>query len=225
MKYNIIIACSKNWFFKERKIKKFLRQKNVYLFKNKKDLNLKKLEKINPKYIFFPHWSYKVEDNILKKFKCICFHTAPLPFGRGGSPIQNQIKLGFKRTKVCALKMEKILDAGPIYLTEKILLNGNLSEILKRISDKIYIMIKKILKKEPKLKKQKGKIYNFKRLGEKDNIINLKNNLSSVYDQIRMLDDLSYPNAYIKKGNCKIEFFNAKIKKNNIYVNAKIFKK
>ena len=40
-----------------------------------------------------------------------------------------------------------------------------------------------------------------------------------------MLDDLSYPNAYIKIGNCKIEFFNAKIKKNNIYVNAKIFKK
>ena len=60
MKYNIIIACSKNWFFKERKIKKFLRQKNVYLFKNKKDLNIKKLEKINPKYIFFPHWSYKI---------------------------------------------------------------------------------------------------------------------------------------------------------------------
>ena len=86
-------------------------------------------------------------------------------------------------------------------------------------------MIKKILKKEPKLKKQKGKIYNFKRLSEKDNIINFKNNLSLVYDQIRMLDDLSYPNAYIKKGNCKIEFFNAKIKKNNIYVNAKIFKK
>ena len=86
-------------------------------------------------------------------------------------------------------------------------------------------MIKKILKKEPKLKKQKGKIYNIKRLSEKDNIINFKNNLSSVYDQIRMLDDLSYPNAYIKIGNCKIEFFNAKINKNNIYVNAKIFKK
>ena len=86
---------------------------------------------------------------------CICFHTAPLPFGRGGSPIQNQIKLGFKRTKVCALKMEKILDAGPIYLTEKILLNGNLSDFKKNIK-KIYIMIKKILKRT-KIKKQKRK--------------------------------------------------------------------
>ena len=224
MKYNIIIACSKNWFLREKKIKKFLELKNVYIIKNKRDLNLKKLARIKPKYIFFPHWSYKVKDKIINKYNCICFHTAPLPFGRGGSPIQNLIKLGFKRTKICALKMDKNLDAGPIYLTEKIALNGNLSEILKKISDKIFILIKKILKKEPKLKKQTGKIYNFKRLSEKDNLIKFKN-LNLIYDQIRMLDDLTYPNAYIKKNNYRIEFFNAKIIKNNIYVNAKIFKK
>ena len=93
MKYNIIIACSKNWFLREKKIKKFLELKNVYIIKNKRDLNLKKLARIKPKYIFFPHWSYKVKDKIINKYNCICFHTAPLPFGRGGSPIQNLIKL------------------------------------------------------------------------------------------------------------------------------------
>ena len=92
MSKNIIIACSKNWFLKNEKSKKFLKKKNIFLITKKNNLNIKVIKKINPKIIFFPHWSYRVNKNIFKKYKCICFHTAPLPFGRGGSPIQNLIK-------------------------------------------------------------------------------------------------------------------------------------
>ena len=35
---------------------------------------------------------------------------------RGGTPIQNMILRGFKKTKICALKMSEKIDQGPIYL-------------------------------------------------------------------------------------------------------------
>lgn len=222
MKRKIVIACSKKWFLKNSQIRKFIKKKNIYLITKKQELNLKILKKISPQFIFFPHWSYRVKESIFKKFTCICFHTAPLPFGRGGSPIQNMIKLGFSSSKVCALKMERELDAGPIYLKEKISLNGNLCEILSKISEKILIMMKKILDKKINPKKQVGKVVKFKRI--KNNSINFKLNIKRIFDQIRMLDDPCYPNSYIKLGNYKIEFFKAEMNKNNIKANAKITK-
>ena len=50
----------------------------------------------------------------------IVFHTAPLPYGRGGSPIQNLIVRGhISPAPVCALKMVSGLDEGPIYDKQK----------------------------------------------------------------------------------------------------------
>ena len=94
MKDKILIACSKNWFVKNKFVRIFLKKKNKNKFiiiSKKKDLNLSNLNKINPKIIFFPHWSHIVSEKIIIKYKCICFHTSPLPYGRGGSPIQNLI--------------------------------------------------------------------------------------------------------------------------------------
>ena len=39
-----------------------------------------------------------------------------LPYGRGGSPLQNLILKGKKTTKITAFKMIDKIDAGPIYL-------------------------------------------------------------------------------------------------------------
>ena len=36
-----------------------------------------------------------------------------LPFGRGGTPLQNLIVKGFDKTKISALKVTKGIDAGP----------------------------------------------------------------------------------------------------------------
>ena len=44
--------------------------------------------------------------------------------------------------------------------------------------------------------------------------INLNNNIKYLYDHIRILDGLGYPNAFILKNKYKIEFKNAKIQKN-----------
>lgn len=73
----------------------------------KRKLEKKYIQKINPKYIFFIHWSKLIPENIYKNYNCIQFHSSKLPHGRGGSPIQNQILLGSKNTLLCAFKVKK----------------------------------------------------------------------------------------------------------------------
>ncbi len=223
MKEKIIIACSKKWFFKNQKVKKYIKKKNILILQKKDYLNEKYLKKVNPKIIFFPHWSYKVKENIIKKYRCICFHTAPLPYGRGGSPIQNLIIRNFKKSPICAIKMTNKIDAGPIYMKKTISLSGNLNKIFERMAEKIIQMIIILSKKNIKPKKQRGKIYNFKRLSEQPEIIK-ERKIEEIFDKIRMLDSDDYNNAYIKNNNLKIYLSNPKKKKNYIICDAKIFK-
>lgn len=220
----ILFVSSKKWFFLNKDVKKLIKKKNIYKITDKKKLNLKNISKINPTKIFFPHWSYRVPNKILKKFECICFHTAPLPYGRGGSPIQNLIIRKFKKAPVCAIKMTNKIDSGPIYLKKNISLNGSLNEIFERISDAVLFMITKIIKNKIIPKHQPGKPLYFKRISEKESIINQFEKLDSVYDKIRMLDSEEYPNAYFKFGNTIIKLQGAKNKRNYILCNAKIFK-
>ena len=44
------------------------RHKNMILIKNPKQLTVNYVEKINPKFIFFPDWSWIVPDKILGAF-------------------------------------------------------------------------------------------------------------------------------------------------------------
>jgi methionyl-tRNA formyltransferase len=39
-----------------------------------------------------------------------------LPFGRGGSPLQNLISRKIYNTKLSAIRVVKELDAGPVFL-------------------------------------------------------------------------------------------------------------
>ena len=80
---NIIIT-KKFW---DKKNYKNLNKK----FEIKNKLEKKFIQKNNPKYIFFIHWSKLIPENIYKNYNCIQFHSSNLPRGRGGSPIQNQI--------------------------------------------------------------------------------------------------------------------------------------
>jgi len=220
----IIIASSKNWFFKNKKVKEFIKKKNIVIIKKKEHLKNSYLKKINPEIIFFPHWSYKVSKKIIKEYKCICFHTAPLPFGRGGSPIQNLILRNFQKSPVCALKMTNQIDAGPIYIKKNMDLGGNLNQIFDRMSIIIMQMIKILIKKNINPKKQVGRVYKFKRIRETQSEIKKEKNLNEIYNKIRMLDTEEYPRSYIKKNNFKIFFSNPILKKNFISCNAKILK-
>lgn len=208
-----IIACSKNWFLENQKNN--LNEKFV-IIKNKKQLNLKKLKSLNPPFIFFPHWSYFIEEKIYKNFNCVIFHTSHLPYGRGGSPLQNLIMKGFKETEICALKASRNFDSGDIYCREKISLEGNLEEIFFNLSKKISKMISKILNKKLKLTKQVGKIHIFKRLKPSDSNISKFKKLNDIYNKIRSVDHDDYTKAFVETKFFKIELTKAK------FINGKL---
>ena len=76
----LLIASSKSWFNEQKKSNKF-KELNIKNISKKNELNLEFLKSLNPRYIFFPHWNWKVDELILKNYECIAFHTSPLPYG------------------------------------------------------------------------------------------------------------------------------------------------
>lgn len=217
----ILIASSKNWF----NLKKDIQNDNeVKLISKKDELSLEFLNKFNPELIFFPHWNWVVSEEIYSQYKCIVFHTAPLPYGRGGSPIQNLILNNFEETPVCALEMTSELDAGPIYTKKTISLEGSLNEILKRINVVVNEMIEQLVSKLPTPVQQTGDIHIFKRLKDSDNEVDLNDSAINLYNKIRMLDSPDYPKAYIKIGNYKVEFSNAEMIDNQVTAKSSFVK-
>jgi methionyl-tRNA formyltransferase len=216
-----VIAYSKNWFKNHPKSDEFKKLELIEIT-NKADLNLENLKKINPRYVFFTHWSWKVEPEIFKTFECVVFHTAPLPYGRGGSPIQNLILRGITRSPVCALKMTDVIDGGPIYDSQEISLEGNIDKIFSKIANCVEKLILKICKSNPIPLPQKGKVVSFKRLSYTDNQLLPEHSINELYNRIRMVDGESYNKAYITFGDHKIEFSEAKIVDNSLLAKIRI---
>ncbi len=215
----IVIACSKSWFV----ISNYLKKNNqILLITKKNELTIENVRKINPNLIFFPHWSWEVPSEIHQQYKCILFHTAPLPFGRGGSPIQNLILLGYKKSPVCALKMVEELDSGPIYSKKELSLEGPLSIIFKRLNIIVNDLIKDLVEFLPEPYMQEDNHFKFRRLTEEDNKIPPKGSLEDFYDRIRMLDDSTYPSSFIEYGDYIIEFNKAEFSNGQIKCVAQI---
>jgi methionyl-tRNA formyltransferase len=175
--------------------------------------------------IFIPHWSHIIPAEIYEKYECIVFHMTDLPFGRGGSPLQNLIIRGFKESKISALKVEKGIDTGPIYLKRPIILSGTAEEIFLRANPIILEMIKEILRNKICPTPQVGRPFVFKRRKPNEGNLAQSYTLKSVYDMIRMLDCVDYPNAFIETDKFKFEFEKAKFQKDNILANVRITKK
>ena len=218
-----IVATIKKWNIKQYYLSKPKKSKNWYIITDPKKLTFKYVNSIKPRYIFFPHWSKKVKKKITSNFECICFHATNVPYGRGGSPIQNLIIRNHKKTVITALQMVDKLDAGPIYLKYPLSLNGSAQQIYERAAKIIFNMMKVIIKGKLKPLVQKGRVIKFKRRTMKQNIIpkNIRT-LRTLFNHIRMLDAQSYPSAFINYGNLRIEFTKAKINKKNLDANVNI---
>ena len=207
-------------------LKKSLPSFNWIHLKNKEDFNLTHLRQINPDKIFIPHWSHIIHENIYSEFECILFHMTDLPFGRGGSPLQNLIIRGFNETKITALKVEKGLDTGPIYIKAELSLHGTAQEIFLNSSNVIQEMIIKIIQENIHPKNQLGSPIVFKRRKPSDGNIEVLKKIDEVYDYIRMLDADGYPNAFIEFGEFRLEFSRAKKESNKtLLADVRIIKK
>ena len=182
----------------------------MIIIDNPKTLTFSYINKINPEYIFFPDWSWMIPSEIVNNFQCVCFHESNLPKFRGGSPIQNQIVRGIKKTKSTALLMNDKLDAGDIILQKELLLSGTVNEIFERMKRNDFEMIKKIIQGKYKQKKQTGKSSIYKRRKpEQSELKTLNYSNKFLYDFIRMLGE-PYPNAFIKINDKKMIFKSAK---------------
>lgn len=196
---------------------------NWFLITSPDDLTIEKLKSINPELIFFPHWNNRVPEEIFKQFECVCFHMTDLPFGRGGSPLQNLIKRGIRQTVISALRMTAELDAGPVYMKEQLSLEGLAEEIFIRAAQIISQMIAEIIDKRPQAKAQTGDPVYFKRRKPEESRLDEKSeSLTAVFDHIRMLDADGYPKAFIETGNLRIEFSRPALKADGVIADVKI---
>jgi methionyl-tRNA formyltransferase len=184
------------------------------------------LREVKPRFIFFPHWSWIVSVGILEKYECICFHMTDLPYGRGGSPLQNLIVRGYKETVISAIRMESELDTGPIYYKRPLSLDGTALEIFQRASEIIWKIIEDFVqdKGEQVAVQQSGDVINFKRRTPDQSLIPMDLSLEKIYDYIRMLDAPGYPAAFLKVGDYQLQFEKAQYVDNGLTAQVYFYK-
>jgi methionyl-tRNA formyltransferase len=177
------------------------------------------------RYIFFLHWNWQVPIELWARFECVCFHMTDVPYGRGGSPLQNLIVAGQKNTKLTALRMVEEMDAGPVYAKREMLLDGRAEEIYLRAGELSFEIIRWMIRNEPGAEPQQGEVVNFKRRKPGQSVLPEAGTLRSVYDHIRMLDAPTYPLAFVEYGDFRLEFSNAEVLEDEVVAQVVIRKK
>jgi methionyl-tRNA formyltransferase len=180
----------------------------VHLISNPVELQLEAVAALDPDWIFVPHWSQLIPETIWGQWPTVIFHMTDLPYGRGGSPLQNLIQRGHSSTMLTALRCGVCLDAGDIYLKQPLSLHGSAEEIFLRADGLIEQMIERIVLEEPKVTPQQGEPVLFsRRTPAQSNLGNcLEGDLNAWYDQIRMLDAEGYPHAFLEALGMRLEF-------------------
>jgi methionyl-tRNA formyltransferase len=214
---NIVISTIKSWNIENAELfQGNYSGHNVYVIKRNQDLIYETIDRKNPEWVFFPHWSWPIPREIYETFKCVVFHMTDLPFGRGGTPLQNLISRKIFKTRISAIKVTNGIDEGDIYWQSGMIDIGfgSANEILKKISDRIFNDgIPYILDYNPIPQKQEGRVVHFDRW--RDSELKRMNDVEDYYDFIRMSDGEGYPRATISHRNIvndiKIKFFDAKL--------------
>jgi len=224
---NILIVSEKSW---NKELVSYLQstmpQYAFYLISQKEDFTVERIGSISPVKIFIPHWSYIIPSAIFERYECIVFHMTDLPYGRGGSPLQNLIVRGLTVTKLSALRVEVGLDTGPVYLKMDLSLSGTAEEIFVRVNKLVGKMIVEIIQNNLQPVPQEGDPVVFKRRKPEQSDMSGLEKLEEIFDYIRMLDADGYPHAYIEKGEFRYEFTRASIKADgSIVADVKITKK
>ncbi len=178
------------------------------------------------RFIFFLHWSEKIPEHLLARYECICFHMTDVPYGRGGSPLQNLIARGHRKTVLTALRMTAEFDAGPVYMKRELSLEGgSAEEIYQRASRLSCEMAKEIAASEPQPTEQVGEVVVFKRRKPAESQLPVNSSdLMNVFDHIRMLDAEGYPQAFLEIGNLRFEFSRSALYHDRIQADVKITK-
>ena len=219
---SIVIASSRRW---HRKFVDEIRQRlgeSVTYVDDKSAVTYENLQSINPKFVFFPHWSYIIPADVYENFACVIFHMTDLPFGRGGSPLQNLIVRGIYETQLSAIRCTKTLDGGDVYMKRPLSLWGSAEEIFLRAAELTKEMLIEIVRAEPKPYPQQGEPVIFKRRKPSEGNIESLNDLDRVFDYIRMLDAEGYPPAFLSTAHLRLEFSRASRRATSVLADVRI---
>ena len=220
---SIAIVSNKEWHQNfVREVETRTGEKVVYI-EDKADVNQEKMSRLSPRLIFFPHWSYIIPAEVYENFTCIIFHMTDVPFGRGGSPLQNLIARGIYETKLSAIKCGKELDAGDVYMKRPLSLWGTAEEIYLRAAELTKEMMIELCREDVTPVSQTGKPVIFRRRKPEEGDISELDSLNSVFDYIRMLDAETYPAAFLNVGRLHLEFSRASLREDHILADVKIF--
>lgn len=221
----IIIATVKSWnILRAQALREACAGRHeVIIYTDRKELTENNVRNFNPDYILFPHWSYFIPAEITENWECVVFHMTDLPYGRGGSPLQNLIVRGHTETKISAIRVTQTLDGGPVYMKRPLSLAGSAQEIFVRCADTIFTeMIPLFLRGKLTPMPQEGEPTVFKRRKPEEGKITPDMDLKKLYDYIRMLDAEGYPRAYADFGGYRLEFEQAALSQDGQELTAKV---
>ena len=219
-----VVASTKGW-----NIDAFLRRRSAFpgrwlIIADPRDLTPELIQNNRPRYIFFMHWSEVVSSEILGSSECVCFHMTDVPYGRGGSPLQNLIQRKHADTKLTALRMTQDLDAGPVYRKLPLSLDGTAEAIFQRSAELSLDLMQYIVREQPQPTPQVGEPVMFKRRHPRQSALPESGTLEDIFDHIRMLDAASYPHAFVDHGVFRLEFRNVRwaAKRDSIIADVKV---
>lgn len=219
---NVVLVSEKSWDVSAADELNAIIDDNVIFIADKDLVTEEHLNSIQPRYVFFLHWSHYIPASVYENFVCVVFHMTDLPFGRGGSPLQNLIERGIYKTQLSALRCVKELDAGDIFLKRELSLFGSAEEIYIRSTKLAKDMIVEIIETNPIPKKQEGEPVVFHRRKPVQSNIQDLQSLDKVFDWIRMLDAEGYPNAFLETSHLRLSFRRAVLRDGYIDADVKI---
>ena len=206
-KINIIFCGYRDWansiFKVVEKHKNINVKKTIRTIEEYKEFEKKPIADID--LILFIGWSWIIPDCFTERYLCLGIHPSDLPQYRGGSPIQNQIINGIKKSKVSLITLSSKLDAGDIWMKEDLLLIGDsVDDIFNNIIESSAILLDQFFNLYPNIKPQIQDTTSgsyFKRRTPEESKLTIEdfNNMSlqDLYNFIRCLTD-PYPNAYLE---------------------------
>ena len=183
----------------------------VLRVRNKADLTPEAMKDFGAQWIFFPHWSWLIPEDVHRNFPSVIFHMTDVPYGRGGSPLQNLIARGHQTTQLTALRCEAGLDTGPVYLKRPLSLEGTAEEIFRRASAAMEPMIREIVTGGIDPLPQEGEVTTFQRRKPAQSAVDTVDSAPALYDLIRMLDADGYPHAFAETANFRMIFRDARM--------------
>lgn len=195
---------------------------HVVRLREKAEVTAESLAALRPTFVFFPHWSWIIPPEIHTAFECVVFHMTDVPFGRGGSPLQNLIERGIYETQLSALRCTAELDAGPVYLKRPLSLHGSAEEIFVRVAALMSGMIREIVDRRIVPVAQHGEPTVFRRRRPQDGDMAALSRLDKIHDFIRMLDAEGYPPAFLELGKLHLEFSRSRLSHDHVLADVRI---